>query len=168
MKNEYGLEVVNVRLVKEQTLYSDKPAGSPNQAVEIVADELASMDREVFCVMNLNTKGKVVNLNVVSVGVLDSSLVHPREVFKSVILSNAAAVILLHNHPSGVVEPSPDDYEATARLIEAGEILGIKVVDHIIVGSGTGEYYSFANEGDLDRIREELYRERFREADPER
>lgn len=168
MKNEYGLEVVNIRLVKEQTLYSDKPAESPKQAVEIVADELASIDREVFCVMNLNTKGKVVNLNIVSVGVLDSALIHPREVFKSVILSNAAAVILFHNHPSGVVEPSADDYETTARLIEAGEILGIKVVDHLIVGSGTGEYYSFANEGDMERIREELDRERFRGRELER
>ena len=168
MKNEYGLEVVNIRLVKEQTLYSDKPAGSPKEAIEIVADELASIDREVFCVMNLNTKGKAINLNVVSVGVLDSTMIHPREVFKSVILSNAAAVILFHNHPSGVIEPSPEDFETTKRLIEAGEILGIKVVDHLIVGSGTGEYYSFASEGDMQQIQEDLRGERFRDMDQER
>lgn len=163
MKNEYGLEVVNVRLVKESSLYSDSPVGNPIDAERIVADWMATWDREVFCVMNLNTKGKVINLSVVSVGVLDSSMVHPREVFKSVILSNAAAVILLHNHPSGVTEPSPEDYETTKRLMEAGEVLGIKVVDHLIVGGGTGEYYSLASEGDFDTIREELARERYRD-----
>jgi len=163
MKNEYGLEVVNVRLVKEKSLYADTPIGKPSDAVDALAKDMAEWDREVFCVMNLNTKGKVINLSVVSVGVLDSSLVHPREVFKSVILSNAAAVILIHNHPSGVVEPSLEDYEVTKRLIEAGEVLGIKVVDHIIVGGGTGEYTSLASEDDFDRIREELRTERFRD-----
>lgn len=163
MKNEYGLEVVNVRLVRESSLYSDSPVSNPRDAERIVADEMATWDREVFCVMNLNTKGKVINLSVVSVGVLDSSLVHPREVFKSVILSNAAAVILVHNHPSGVIEPSPEDYEVTKRLMDAGDVLGIKVVDHIIVGGGNGEYISLASEGEFDRIRDELIRERFRD-----
>lgn len=163
MKNEYGLEVVNVRLVKESSLYSDSPVSNPRDAERIVADEMATWDREVFCVMNLNAKGKVINLSVVSVGVLDSSLVHPREVFKSVILSNAAAVILIHNHPSGVVEPSHEDFEVTKRLMEAGDVLGIKVVDHIIVGGGTGEYVSLASEGEFDRIRDELRREHFRD-----
>ena len=139
MKNEYGLEVVNVRLIKEKSLYSDSPVGNPRDAERIVADEMATWDREVFCVMNLNTKGKVINLSVVSVGVLDSSMVHPREVFKSVILSNAAGVILIHNHPSGVPEPSPEDFDVTKRLMEAGDVLGIKVVDHLIVAGGTGE-----------------------------
>ena len=163
MKNEYGLDVVNVRLVKERSLYSETPIGNPKDAEKAVAAEMADLDREVFCVMNLNTKGKVINLSVVSVGVLDSSLVHPREVFKSVILSNAAAVILVHNHPSGVTEPSHEDYEVTKRLMEAGEVLGIKVVDHLIVGGGNGEYRSLASEGDFDRIREELRQERFRD-----
>jgi len=163
MKNEYGLEVVNVRLIKEKSLYSDSPVGNPRDAERIVADEMATWDREVFCVMNLNTKGKVINLSVVSVGVLDSSMVHPREVFKSVILSNAAGVILIHNHPSGVPEPSPEDFDVTKRLMEAGDVLGIKVVDHLIVAGGTGEYYSLASEGDLENIREELERERYRD-----
>lgn len=163
MKNEYGLEVVNVRLIKEKFLYSDSPVGNPRDAERIVADEMATLDREVFCVMNLNTKGKVINLSVVSVGVLDSSMVHPREVFKSVILSNAAGVILIHNHPSGVPEPSPEDFDVTKRLMEAGDVLGIKVVDHLIVAGGTGAYYSLAREGDLENIREELERERYRD-----
>ena len=163
MTNEYGLEVVNVRLVKESSLYSDLPVGSPKDAERIVSDWMSTWDREVFCVMNLNTKGKVINLSVVSVGVLDSSMVHPREVFKSVILSNAAAVILLHNHPSGVIEPSQEDFDVTKRLMEAGDVLGIKVVDHLIVAGGTGEYYSLASEGDFETIREELMRERFRD-----
>lgn len=163
MKNEYGLEVVNIRLIKEKSLYSDSPVGNPRDAERIVADEMATLDREVFCVMNLNTKGKVINLSVVSVGVLDSSMVHPREVFKSVILSNAAGVILIHNHPSGVPEPSPEDFDVTKRLMEAGDVLGIKVVDHLIVAGGTGEYYSLASEGALENIREGLERERYRD-----
>lgn len=160
MKNEYGLDVVNVRLVKEKSLYSDVPIANPADAARTVIDEMATFDREVFCVMNLNTKGKVINLSIVSVGVLDSSMVHPREVFKSVILSNAAAVILIHNHPSGVPEPSHEDFEVTKRLMEAGEVLGIKVVDHLIVAGGTGDYCSLASEGVLEDIRLEMGRDR--------
>ena len=160
MTNEYGLDVVNVRLVKERALYSDVPIENPASAERAIAEEMSSLDREVFCVMNLNTKGKVINLSIVSVGILNSSMVHPREVFKSVILSNAAAVILVHNHPSGVIEPSPEDYEVTKRLMEAGDVLGINVVDHLIVGGGTGEYCSLASEGIMEKIREELRYER--------
>jgi len=168
MQNEYGLEVVNVRLVKEQTLYSDKPVGRPEDAAKVVADEMATLDREVFCVLNLNTKGHVLHLNIVSMGTLNSSMVHPREVFKSVILANAASIILIHNHPSGDITPSPEDRQVTKQLAEAGEILGIRVLDHLVVGAQSGDMYSFAQEGDLEKIFDELQRERFRDREMER
>lgn len=168
MKNEYGLDVVNVRLVREKSLYSETPIGSPDDAVKVIADEMATFDREVFCVMNINIKGKVINLSVVSIGVLDSTMIHPREVFKSVILSNAAAVILVHNHPSGTLEISEVDRDVTKRLIEAGEILGIKVADHIIVAGGSGEYISFAREDLIEILQDEIRYERFRGSQLER
>ena len=102
-KNE--LEVVNIRLVKEPSLYSEKPLHSPEDVKELVAKELAYYDREVMCVLNMKTNGQVINMNIVSVGSIRSALVSPREVF----LANAANVILVHNHPSGSVEPSREE-----------------------------------------------------------
>jgi len=91
--------------------------------------------------MHLNIKNQIISFEVVSTGSLTSSLVHPREVYKGAILSNAASVIFMHNHPSGDPEPSNDDMEITRRLEKAGNILGIDVLDHIIVASGG--FYSF-------------------------
>jgi len=85
-------------------------------------------------VVILNTKNQVLAVDTISVGSLNSSLVHPREVFKPAVLKSAAAVILLHNHPSGDATPSSEDMEITRRLAEAGKILGIEVLDHIIIG----------------------------------
>ena len=107
MENE--LEVVNIRLVKEPSLYSEKILDSPQAVVELMAKELAQYDREVFCVLNMKNNGQVINMNMVSVGSINASLVIPREVFKSSILANASAIIGLHNHPSGNVEPSKED-----------------------------------------------------------
>lgn len=90
--------------------------------------------QEVFGIVILNTKNKIVAVHEVSRGELNSSLVHPREVFKPAVLHNAAAIICFHNHPSGDPEPSRDDIEITKRLVEAGKIMGIGILDHIIVG----------------------------------
>ncbi len=90
--------------------------------------------QEVFGILILNTKNKIVAVHEVSRGSLSSALVHPREVFKPAVLHNAAAIICFHNHPSGDPEPSRDDIEVTKRLVEAGKIMGIEVLDHIIVG----------------------------------
>ena len=88
-----GLEVVNIRLVKEPSLYSERSIQSIDDAVEVMAEELSHYDREVFCILNLKSDGSVINMNVVSQGTLNATLVSPREVFKSSILSNAAAII---------------------------------------------------------------------------
>ena len=90
--------------------------------------------QEVFGVLILNTKNKIVAVHEISRGSLNSSIAHPREVFKPAILHNAAAIICFHNHPSGDPEPSKEDVELSNRLVEAGKILGIEVFDHIVVG----------------------------------
>jgi len=107
----------------------------------------ANRDRETFIVLLLNTKNRIIAEEVVSVGTLSGSLVHPREVFKAAVSGSAAGIIVAHNHPSGDPEPSREDREITTRLRECGKILGIPLVDHVIV-TPTGESYSFQKEGD--------------------
>ena len=150
-KRRSSLKVVNVRLVKEPSLYSDEKIMTPEDAVHVVANELKTYDRECFAILSLKTSGKPINLNVVSIGTLDSSLVGPRETFKAAILSNAAAVIAIHNHPSGNIDPSHEDIMITERLVKAGQILGIPVMDHIIVGGETGTMLSMNRMGYMDR-----------------
>jgi len=99
----------------------------------------------------LDQKNKIIGINTVSVESLTASVVHSREVFKPAILSNAAAIILAHNHPSGQPQPSQEDRILTVRLVAAGKLLGISVLDHVIIGDGTSAYFSFADEGLLDR-----------------
>jgi DNA repair protein RadC len=106
-------------------------------------------DREEFLVLLLDAKNALLGFNLVSVGTLTSSLVHPRECFKPAILSNAAALILLHNHPSGDPAPSAEDLTITRRLRDVGAIFDIKVLDHIIVGDG--RYVSFIEDGYWDK-----------------
>ena len=96
--------------------------------------------------MCLDTKNKVTGLFKVSQGSLNSSIVHPREVFKRALMQNSNSIILAHNHPSGDVTPSGEDISITRRLQEAGDILGIKVLDHLIIGAG-GRYKSFKEDG---------------------
>ena len=93
----------------------------------------------------LDRKNRVIGINTVSVGSLTASIVSPREVFKPAILTNAAALVLGHNHCSGCPQPSPEDNELTARLVGAGKMLGIQILDHVIVGNGTSQYFSFAD-----------------------
>lgn len=151
-KKEHEIKVVNVRLVKEPSLYSAEPIRSPEDVLKVIAGELAFYDREVFMILNLKTNGQVINMNICSVGTLNASLVSPREVFKSAILSNAGAFICLHNHPSGNLEPSEEDRNITKRLMECGRMLDIRMMDHIIVAGETGEMFSFKQEGILDQL----------------
>ena len=99
--NDEKIEVVNIRMVKEPSIYSTEKIRTPDDVLRVIANELATYDREVFAVLNLKTNGQPINLNICSVGTLDASVVSPREVFKSCILSNSAAFIAIHNHPSG-------------------------------------------------------------------
>lgn len=107
---------------------------SPRDIAGLVTPYLSECDREQMVALLLDTKNGVIGMNVISVGDLTSAIVHPREVFKAAILANAACIILAHNHPSGDPTPSPEDIAVTNRLCQGGELLGIKVLDHVIVG----------------------------------
>jgi DNA repair protein RadC len=117
---------------------------APSQVFETFSF-LMQETKEMFLTLHLDGKNRIIAVDMVSVGSLNQSIVHPREVFKTACLSNAAAVLLIHQHPSGDPSPSTEDISITRRLKEAGEILGIKVLDHIIVGDG--EYLSFVERG---------------------
>ena len=151
--NDEKIEVVNIRMVKEPSIYSTEKIRTPDDVMRVIAQELATYDREVFAVLNLKTNGQPINLNICSVGTLDASVVSPREVFKSTILSNSAAFIAIHNHPSGSISPSQEDKDVTKRLLGCSELLGVKMLDHIIIGGETGDMYSFKSDGLLDQLR---------------
>ncbi len=106
---------------------------TPDEVVSLVRSRLKGKKKEHFLALLLDTRGQLIKLSEISVGSLDSSIVHPREVFKEAISASAASVIFVHNHPSGDPEPSEDDIKLTERLVQAGEIVGIDVLDHIII-----------------------------------
>jgi len=151
-RNDEKIQVVNIRMVKEPSIYSESRISCPEDAVKAIAKDMATYDREVFAVMNLKTNGQIINLNICSMGTLDASMVSPREVFKSSILSNAASFIAIHNHPSGKVSPSQEDIETTRRLAECGRMMDIKMLDHIIVAGETGQMMSFKSEGMMPQL----------------
>lgn len=131
-------------------LYSTKTATqigikSPKDVADLVMANLRFLKHERFQALHLNTKNKVLSIETISVGTLDSSLVHPRELFKTAIKNSSAALILVHNHPSGDPYPSKEDLALTRRLKEGGELLGIQVLDHIIIGDN--KYISLREEG---------------------
>ena len=121
--------------------------GHPRDAAGTLMTLLQNEPSEVFGILCLSTKHRVIAYHEVGRGTLDSVLVHPREVFKAALLANAAGIIAAHVHPSGDPTPSADDVEVTGRLAAAGDILGVPVLDHIIIGDG--RYYSFKESGRL-------------------
>lgn len=132
------INIVSIKMVKESSfLYQTRTISSPKDAYEMIKEQLEGLDREQFIIACLNTKNEPTNISVVAVGTLNKAIVHPREVFKTAILSNAASIIAFHNHPSGETTPSQQDIQLTNRLYEAGELLGIKLLDHLIIGDGT-------------------------------
>lgn len=120
---------------------------SPKDAAEHVMDELRYLKKEHFLCLFLNTKNHVIARETMSIGTLNAALVHPREVFRAAIKHNSASIICLHNHPSGDPTPSPEDISLTKRLTEAGQLIGIEVLDHVIVGDG--RYISLKEHGHL-------------------
>jgi DNA repair protein RadC len=127
-------------------LPSDKPykISSPADVYNLLAPSLRFEQVEHFQILILDTKNNVRSLETISIGTLNSSVVHPREVFKPAIKKSACSIILVHNHPSTEPEPSHEDIVLTNRLVEAGKIMGIKVLDHIIIGNS---YFSFKEDG---------------------
>lgn len=139
-KHSKRINIVSLKMVKEKSiLYGNRSITSVKDAVELLKDFFYEADREMLLVCCLNTKNEPNCINTVSIGTLTSSLVHPREVFKASIMSNSASIILAHNHPSGNSTPSEEDLKITTRIKEAGDILGIRLLDHIIIGDNNYE-----------------------------
>jgi len=113
---------------------------SPDDVSNLLMEEMRYLNKEMFNILLLNTKHDVIAIENISIGSLNASIVHPREVFNRAIKRSSSAIILAHNHPSGDPKPSGEDINITKRLIEAGTIIGINVLDHIIIGDGV--YFS--------------------------
>ncbi len=147
-QHAYAIPRYRVMLVKESLGHPSpvKIMDSQN-AYRLLAPLFDGLDREHFMVVGLDAKHAIIGVNTVSIGSVTLSIVHPREVFKPAILMNASAVILAHNHPSGDSTHSQEDRALTRRLKDAGELLGITVLDHLVLGEG--RYYSFADHGTL-------------------
>lgn len=174
MADEYELKQVKVRLrlAEAEPLYSTEQITTPDKATEVMAQALSQLDREYCCVVNLDGANHPINFNVVSIGDVNQAHVPIQNVFKSAILSNASSIMMFHNHPSGSVKASREDIDVTKRLIEAGKIMNIPVLDHIIVAGGTAEHFSFRdNNPDMFKVREEAeysVREPQAKLDPDR
>ena len=140
-----SIPVYRVTLVREGKMptYESRIRSSAS-AYTVLQAYLDGVDREHFVVMLLDQKNQVIGLHTVSIGSLTASIVAPREVFKVAILANCANILIAHNHPSGDCQPSREDRAITQRLKEAGALLGINLLDHVIVGNG--RYFSFADE----------------------
>ena len=127
------LSFVSSRLIKEKSVRYAPEITCADDAVECVKEYLYGFDREIFGALHMSVRGKVQNATVVAIGTMTSAEIHPREVFRPAILAGAAAMIVYHTHPSGDVTPSDEDVKTTERLCRAGDLLGIKVLDHVIV-----------------------------------
>lgn len=141
MKPMYELPEVRIRLCEGASLYSTEPVLSPDIANKLIRTEMKYLDREALVVLNLDSQLHPINFNVVSIGCDNKSAFKIGDVFKSSILSSASCIMLFHNHPSGNLSPSENDIDVTKRMMNAGDLLDIKLIDHIIIGGDN--YYSF-------------------------
>jgi DNA repair protein RadC len=146
----YRIPIYQVKLVRDGSQMAErKKVDSAATAAKVLHQYLDGADREHFVVLLLDTQNQIIGIHTVTVGTLDASLVHPREIFKPAILANAASVLLAHNHPSGDPTPSAEDRSVTRQLVAAGGCIGIEVLDHVIVGV-MPRYVSFRETGMLD------------------
>lgn len=141
------IETVKIQLIKEEgrEYNCSTNLNSAEAAADLLREHIGPSDREHFVMVCMNTKNRPTCVHTVSVGSLSASIVHPREVFKTAILSNAAAILFGHNHPSGDSAPSREDHAITAKLKEGADLLGIRILDHVVIGDA--DFYSFADHG---------------------
>ena len=155
-----SISVYRISLVKDESVSFENARLANSQQAQALIQNLiltkGQPDREQFVVALLNAKNEMIGLNIVSVGGLSSASVSPREVLKTAILANSAAMILAHNHPSNDLEPSPDDIAVTRKIIRAADIVGIQVHEHLIISMDDSRYYSFADQGIIARMYAEL------------
>lgn len=142
-RKTFPLDVVSVRLVRDAPIYSDRKITNPEDALAVVGEFLCEMDREMVCIINLKADGTPINCNFVSMGAVNQAMAEPREIFKSAILSNAASMIMVHNHPSENLQPSQNDTMITDRILKLSHWMGIPLIDHVIVGGDNTRYFSF-------------------------
>lgn len=147
------INIYSVQLVKESAKVYDLEGAvirSPQDGRDIINRvlDMENLPNEHFVMMTLSTKNHVIGVHTIFIGSLNASIVHPREVFQRALLNNAASIIVAHNHPSGDPTPSKEDIEVTKRLGEAGKIMGIEVLDHLIIGD-YGKYVSLKEKGYL-------------------
>jgi DNA repair protein RadC len=140
--------VSTFELSRKLCSYTDEPypkIHAPADVYRLMHPKMQGLQKEHLIALHLNTKNRVIKEEIVSIGTLNSNLVHPREVFKSAIQNSAANIIILHNHPSGNSSPSDEDIVVTKKLVEGGHILGIKILDHLVIGDHT--YTSMKDDG---------------------
>ena len=142
MSRELKQVDVRLKLTDKESMFSRETIDTPEKAVSVLAPVLAELDREEVCVVNLDGKGHPINFSVVSIGSVNSSLITGRELYKSAILSNAAAIIMIHNHPSSDLQMSKLDLDVTEKMMYAGVLLDIDFYDHVLVAGSTGEMFS--------------------------
>lgn len=145
------IDIYSVTLVKESAKIYDLEEStirSPKDARDVAVRvfDMENLPSEHFVMLALSTKNKVIGAHTIFVGTLNSSVVHPREIFQRALLNNAAGILVFHNHPSGDSTPSSEDIEVTERLIDAGKLMGIQVLDHIIIGDN-GRFTSLKDKG---------------------
>lgn len=143
----FTLPKIRIGLLREEaSTYCPKITQSAD--VFNLSKDMMDLDREEFRILLLDTKHGVTGVHTVSIGSLNTAIVHPREVYKAALLANAFAIIALHNHPSGDPTPSPEDFALTKRLNEAGGILGVRLLDHVVIGHN--RFHSFADHGEIE------------------
>lgn len=143
----YELKGVCVRLCEDRSLYSACPISCPDDLVGLLISEMETYDREHVMLVCLNNRNQPINVSTVAIGGLSGATFEVASVYKTALLSNAKCIMLAHNHPSGDPSPSAEDFSVTKKIKEAGELLGIRLLDHIVVGNGN--YYSFLERGTL-------------------
>lgn len=133
-----SINVISLKQVIDETVtIASEFIRTPKDAVDVINEvfDLKNRDVEYFGLIALNTKNQIAGMHIVTVGTINASLVHPREVYKRLLLNNAASYICFHNHPSGNPQPSSEDASVTKRLVEVGTLIGIELLDHVIVGN---------------------------------
>ncbi|WP_105618634.1 JAB domain-containing protein [Vallitalea okinawensis] len=150
MSKEPRKRVEVVKLVRESSfLYEPRKISSPQDGLKLIGEFLTDLYREAVLVVSLDTKNQPITINICSIGSINSSIIHPREVFKAAILSNAVSIIIGHYHPTNCTMPSLEDKEVMNRIKEVGEIIGIPLLDHIIIESNSNSYTSLREIGVL-------------------
>ncbi len=146
----YRIPKYKISLVRETSVpFESKRFTNSRDVFNAFRQEMMTYDREHFVAVMLDAKNGIIGVHEVSIGSLSTSVVHPREVYKAAVAASAAGIMFLHNHPSGDPVPSREDRDCTKRLFEAGKVLGIRVLDHIVVGEN--DYFSFADAGLIEQ-----------------